>query len=354
MKINRHNYEEYFILYWDNELDPSQKKMVENFIEGNPELADEFHLLGEIRYASDEKVVYDKKEFLLSELQSPIHKENYQEYLIRYTDNELDVEKRTEVEKFTASHPAAKKELDIFLKTRLQPDTEIIFPDKSILYREPSRVKILRLSWMRIAAAAVLLLISGFVLLRFLNSGSKNSDPGIAINDKAATGQEQLAPVTDPQKTDDSLIEKNPENNIGNTPASPRNEIQLAQTVTEKKRYQQNPQIEYLPEEKTGEHVYVKNEISTETAAIQPRQLTKQVMETEDVERKILILSDNSVTEKITPTYAVYTPPDESDDSGGFKELLRKATRVFERRTKIQATTEDNKLLVGAFTVSLK
>jgi hypothetical protein len=36
------------------------------------------------------------------------------------------------------------------------------------------------------------------------------------------------------------------------------------------------------------------------------------------------------------------------------KGLLRKATRVFERRTNIKATTDDDKLLIGAFAVSLK
>jgi hypothetical protein len=41
-------------------------------------------------------------------------------------------------------------------------------------------------------------------------------------------------------------------------------------------------------------------------------------------------------------------------EKGGLKEFLRKTTRMFERRTKIQATTDDNKLLVGAFAVSLK
>jgi hypothetical protein len=53
---------------------------------------------------------------------------------------------------------------------------------------------------------------------------------------------------------------------------------------------------------------------------------------------------------------ALYIPEAEEreKDGGGLKEFLRKTTRVFERRTKIQTTTEDNKLLVGAFAVSLK
>ncbi len=43
MIINRHNYEECFILYWDNELSASQKQAVENFVKENQDLQEEFN-----------------------------------------------------------------------------------------------------------------------------------------------------------------------------------------------------------------------------------------------------------------------------------------------------------------------
>ena len=63
-------------------------------------------------------------------------------------------------------------------------------------------------------------------------------------------------------------------------------------------------------------------------------------------------LANSAVTLKDNPS--LYIPGPEKGRGGGLKELLRKTTRVFERRTKIQTTTEDNKLLVGVFAVSLK
>ena len=60
----------------------------------------------------------------------------------------------------------------------------------------------------------------------------------------------------------------------------------------------------------------------------------------------------SDVTLKDNPT--LYIPEQEEREKGGIKEFLRKTTRVFERRTKIQTTTDDNKLLLGAFAVSLK
>jgi anti-sigma factor RsiW len=38
MKIDRHNYEEYFILYMDNELSSDDRGQVEEFIQKNPDL----------------------------------------------------------------------------------------------------------------------------------------------------------------------------------------------------------------------------------------------------------------------------------------------------------------------------
>ena len=53
MKIDRHNYEEFFILYWDNELTAVQKQAVENFVTQNADLREEFEILGETRFIPD-------------------------------------------------------------------------------------------------------------------------------------------------------------------------------------------------------------------------------------------------------------------------------------------------------------
>ena len=87
---------------------------------------------------------------------------------------------------------------------------------------------------------------------------------------------------------------------------------------------------------------------------ITPNDIPHMEKKNNKVEGIYASISDPNVTLKDRQTSDVDTPDIQSKDGGGLKEFLRKTTRVFERRTKIQTTTEDNKLLVGAFAVSLK
>src|SRR5262249_51808932 len=47
MDINRNNYETFFLLYLDRELDPSEMLEVENFVSANADLQKEFSLLSQ-------------------------------------------------------------------------------------------------------------------------------------------------------------------------------------------------------------------------------------------------------------------------------------------------------------------
>lgn len=76
-------------------------------------------------------------------------------------------------------------------------------------------------------------------------------------------------------------------------------------------------------------------------------------------EKKNNPIENSIVTKPASPSFTNYTPAEdlsgkENNSKGGLKGFLRKATRVFEHRTNIKTTTDDNKLLVGVFAVSLK
>ena len=65
--INRHNYETWFLMYVDNELNASEKLLVENFLAAYPEFQSSFDLLQQIKFLPDEKINYEEKDILYSD-----------------------------------------------------------------------------------------------------------------------------------------------------------------------------------------------------------------------------------------------------------------------------------------------
>jgi anti-sigma factor RsiW len=177
MTIDRHNYEECFILYWDSELTASQKQAVENFVKENQDLEEEFKILGQTRFAPDDNILLEKKKFLLNN--SFINITNYEEQFLNYIDDEVTADQRKEIESFTGQYSVVKQELALLQKTKLQPEAEVIFPDKSILYRREEKVRVISMTWFRVAVAAAIILIAGFATIRLINT-NKNGNSSVA------------------------------------------------------------------------------------------------------------------------------------------------------------------------------
>lgn len=151
MNINRHNYEEFFLLYVDNELSAADKKAVDVFVQENPDLQGELLLLQETVAKADD-VVLEKKDWLFMEEGVSALQEN----LLLYADGELSPSEIKTVEALLATDRSAKAELNILQQTKLQPDTSVVFADKQSLYRTEGG-RVVGFKWWRVAAAAVLL-----------------------------------------------------------------------------------------------------------------------------------------------------------------------------------------------------
>ena len=358
MNISRHNYEEFFILYWDNELTAEQKKLVEAFVQENTDLQDEFRLFGETRFTPDSTLSFEEKNLLLYDESSFINFTNYPELLLSYVDNELTLDKKILVEKFAAKHPAVQQELSIFQKTKFQPDAEIIFPDKSVLYRREEKIRVIKMTWMRVAVAAAILLMAGLITFSLINNSSKDGKAGIAKTNIPEKKQEIQNKTTEnltiqEQKPAEQKLAENKRVRTS-VPKIGAIENPVAIITLENKNN--------LPREKRSIEQPL---IAENTAPIQPDEIiypdlkkkSNDALAIADQEKKNNLFDKTTVTERPTATYTVYNPSaDEkvTEDKGGLKGFLRKATRVFEHRTKIQATNDDNKLLVGVFAVSLK
>lgn len=88
--------------------------------------------------------------------------ENYEGWLMRYADGELNAAERQEAERFLAAHPDLREELDEVSSVRVTPLVATMPGKERLLRREPAGV------WRRVAAAAALLVVAGTTLF-FLN-----------------------------------------------------------------------------------------------------------------------------------------------------------------------------------------
>jgi len=188
MNINRDNYEEYFLLYADNELSEQEKNIVEAFVNAHPDLEEELSVIKLSVTKPDDNCVLEDKSFLFKETNKFINDSNYQEVFILYNDNELTDYERKETEAFLLKNPALEHEFELFQKTKFQPDSTIEFPNKKLLYKREDDGKVIALKWWKAAAAAILLGIgiwSGGAYLQKINKNSQGTvkiDPVKKVN----------------------------------------------------------------------------------------------------------------------------------------------------------------------------
>jgi anti-sigma factor RsiW len=386
--ITRHNYEEYFILYLDNELSSEQRRSVEEFTQLHPDLKEELELLQQTKFTPDEQVIFGQKEELLfSGTSSFITISNYEEWLVAYIDNELTPEQRKAVEAFADQHITVQKELELLQQTRLQPEA-IVFPDKESLYRKEEKVR--PIVWWRIAAAAVLFIGIGTTAVVLLNNKNGNETTGqgtVATTDGTKQAAKETPVVTGPvnnnQTTDPALADNTPSTTVD--PVNPGNNnataAQKNKTVIpeERKELQDNlPAIKNKPEEvfavikedkptnNLPQPLYNPNVINKPDNAVDAN--TAYTASNDNKEAQQQIPNNSVVTTTPPDTYNQQTDakanPEVTDDimyasnnngkKGKLRGFLRKVTRTFEKRTNISATDDEERLLVGGLAIRLK
>ena len=208
MNITRYNYEEFFMLYADNELAAAARKEVEAFIAANPGMEQELVFFQQSKLQPDDKLLFPGKQALLKQEAAPgtISLENYTSFFVLYGDDELDNDQKAGVEDFVYRHPQTQVEFEQLLQSRLRPDNSIVFENKEILYRKEEDDRVVPFRWWRLAVAAMVLLMAGAF---WLYQSAKNKQSEIVQQVQPANNQQQQAPL--PEKIKPVLVPGNKE-----------------------------------------------------------------------------------------------------------------------------------------------
>jgi hypothetical protein len=382
MNINRHNYEEYFILYMDNELSNEDRRSVEEFVVLHPDLKEELDILLQSKLVPDNTISFEGKEELLqfSNPSLAINMSNYEEWVVLYMDNELNDEERAAVEKFAANNPAAKDELNLLQKTKLQPET-IVFANKESLYRREEKVRRLPV-WRRVAAAAAILVAVGITAVVVSNNKPGKTDETVASNPtkseqttKEATGfaDNNAQQATQPSAIDNNTIIQ-PEK-INNAPVLAnrddknsliKEKVQNSLPVQVKK---EDPFIansndrpsNNLPSPENNPYVNPVNR-TNDMAIAQENVIPGNELPNNPQTKYSPIVTkrpdDPSVIHASVNNKPVIADDVDADQPDGKKNKLRgffrKITRTFEKKTGIDATDDDDRLLVAGLAIKLK
>ena len=242
MIINRHNYEEFFLLYVDNELDADGRVAVETFASQNPDLARELELLQQATLTDDD-ITFRQKDLLYKD-HTCISIDNYQEYFLLFTDCELSEQQAGEVENFVLKHPELQNEFTLLRRTRLAPEV-IAFAGKQKLYRKEKKVRrIIPVAFIRMGAAAA---IAGIAYISFVIVHPVNSIP----NKDVATSQK---PAQKRLETSGSNAPKKPVTESADAVSEPAAQIETkAKIVLKNSGSKQKDVIQKLVRSKTNE-----------------------------------------------------------------------------------------------------
>ena len=369
MNINLHNYEEYFILYMDNELGSEDRRMVEAFVLQHPDLKEELDLLLQYKLSPDTEVIFPGKDDLIKvNGETPITLTNYEEWLVLYIDKELNAGQIKSVEKFMTDNPAVQEELALLERSKLQPE-HIVFARKESLYRQEEKIRALPVRWWRIAAAAVLLLGIGLTTAIIVNN--KSSVEGSIVKN---AGKEKKTnpenPVITPVNKENAVVNETlvADNSVKVFTPSVKQDNKISVVKNNNLVVKVKVPVNIQTPVKKEEPVVADNNKPSNNL---PQRLNNSGINNNDATNNT-VANINPAKETITPNESLTTAPvtnvipasstnnnndaNQLEEGGNNKKnrgFLRKLTRTFEKRTNMTAT-DDDRLLVGGLAFKLK
>lgn len=358
--IHLGNYEEFFILYMDNELSPEQKLQVEAFLSEHPGLQTEFDMLMSTKLPL-ENFHINKEELMADNMKlSPVDED-----LLLYIDNELAADKRKIVELELATNPGYGQQYQLLKKTILDAEEHIAYPNKEELYHRPVRIIAFSM-WMRVAAAVVVTGALG--LLFFLSNSSGKQEPKVVAQQtepqvKQQPGTNQVKTIENNQGTEAvALAQPETTGKVKSTTDIPKNGTDIRKKERNTEAVDPADQLANLREnnrkpQEIAEESY--SGIASLTTGIPANRMITGSIPAFDPTAitKSSVINKSIVTTANPDTYNLSNAEGDkiasNNGKGSVKGFLRKATRLIEKRTGIDPTNGDGELLIGAVALKL-
>lgn len=384
MKINRNNYEEFFLLYADNELTAEERAIVEGFVTLHPDLGEELNILTQTRLPAEEQFIYTDKASLLRHADIiPVNEYNYNEYFLSYVDNELNPEEKKSVETFIALHKDKQAELLLLQRVKMQPEENIRFHNKDILYRtekKPARIAYMR--WVSIAAAAAVIVTGIAVWTNINNNETVTGDNANALIagtnavKESSDQQKQAIPgeITSSNEEDVATGEKITGKADRSADHQPQEKIAGRKESKNTEPVSSAFQKATIAEEKNENNIALApvNEQITERIHNKPVVNEQQIaagnnIATPDRDVKPLILdetafsgadkpftNENQAAKHNDPVVFFDTDDNDKKPKGKLRGLLRKASRIIDHATNAGEANNQQVVRVASFEIAKK
>ena len=260
MNITRNNYESYFLLYADGELNDADKKAVEQFITLHPDLAEELDLLLEAVLEPADIAMPGKHLLLKPEEWNQEELTPQQQELLLLLDNELTTERTAEIHTEIEADPLLQREWSILKQSRLTAAV-IEMPDKKSLYRHERDRKPIPISWVKWMAAAAVITGLGWYSLSFWNNGQVKTAQGVATTTNPVKKTKTDEPVKQAAISPANTII----NNTGD--ADPKKETAAVDNTLKEKKKENSPAISLDKTQDIGNKHTQKHAAHSEPAA---------------------------------------------------------------------------------------
>jgi len=380
--ITRYNYEEYFLLYVDNELSDAERKTVEKFIQQNPDLREELTMLQQSIIQPGTNISFPNKDLLLKQTEEStlINLSNYEEYFLLYVDNELDHGAKKDIEAFILENPSLQNEFNLLQLAKLEPGADSVFEGKEGLYKKEEKRRSIPLGWMSAAAVAILL-ITGFILYNI-------------VVKKQTEDQQRMASATDNKNHNEkaSSMEKNRKEDLAVTKTQAdsfnKSEVAKKQMAVKENDIQKQKQVSDYNQQKNKIINKKNNNIAATIRKLKDETQPKnakavEIAKTTSGEKEIntglttskVNLDPNTVIAKTDQTEEVSKNNTESsyakqvamagddidyidtDNTSAKKNKLRgifrRVSRVFEKTTNVDDGNKKS-VAIGSFQIALK